>query len=104
MKIPTQFSMGCHTWKVMIVSKEEMAVRSDSMDGTKSDAPYGLTNSDLCEISIRSDVCESLQWHSFWHEFMHVLTGSAGLPKLNNDEDRIDLLGLLMAQAQQTME
>jgi len=94
--------MGCHLWTVTIVSKEEMDTLFDGGEG--NEVPLGLTLTHECRICVRDDPCESVRWHAFWHEFVHVLTASAGLSKIDKNEDLVELLGMLIAQAQQTME
>lgn len=104
MKIPRSFTIGCHLWTVKVVSKSEMEALAKEYMGDDEDAPFGMNIVATCEVFVRGDACETVQWHSFWHEFVHVLLGSAGLSKINDDEDKVDLLALLIAQAQQTMK
>lgn len=99
MRIPKSFQMGPHFWRVHFVTAAEMAKRAGD------DVTEGLTVFETCEVLIvRKGRSQSYVDHIFWHELTHILAKTAGMSKLGEDEDKVDLLGGLLCQAVNTFK
>jgi hypothetical protein len=85
MKIPKKFKLGSRTWKVIIVGKRKW---------------YGSCSVTKCTIKLSSlNKTNEEAWHTFCHELMHAISGTIGFERLNKDEDKIDAMGNMLAQA-----
>jgi len=104
-RIPRQFKIGPHTIKVRIVTQKGMLAAYRARDGElppDEDAPYGYTyfaGNTIYVQRVRKGFPKSLQMHTFWHEYFHMLFHHAGRHRLSLDETLVDSLGGLQLQA-----
>jgi Zn-dependent peptidase ImmA (M78 family) len=88
---PNKFKLGSRTWKVERVERRGRWV--------------GKCSADRCRIRLnmrRIKSNEELR-HTFFHELMHAICATMGWTRLDNDEDKIDAIGNLLAQVEQTL-
>lgn len=102
-KIPKAFQMGPHRIEVKIVPFEELQKHPMAQGGVL----FGLC--DYCEntiyvAGIHRRHPKSMQFHTFWHEYFHMLFDKACRPRLAKDEGLVDMCGLLHLQAMNTLE
>lgn len=64
MQIPETLKVGSHTWKVRLVSQQEL--------GDSTDGDY---NTETMEIRIHEGLPVPMQELTFFHELLHVLNG-----------------------------
>jgi hypothetical protein len=109
-RIPKSFELGPHTYTVHIVSDKEMreACRRHG-DPLEDDelAPRGLTAWEARKIYVQRvsrEHSKVSQWHTFWHEYFHVLIDATGRERMARDEVLVDSLGVLQTQAMKTMK
>lgn len=104
-KIPKSFKLGGHTFKVTMVTDEEMQAkcRAAGYDKGETDA-YGLFMPDRLQIFIqkpdrklRYSVCLQTFWHEFGHALLWVMDD-----KRQTDEKYVDQLGHYFHQATQS--
>lgn len=87
---PTSFKLGSRTWKVEIVSRRGKWL--------------GKADGYRCRIRLnrkRIKDNEELR-HTFFHELMHAICFTMGWDKLNFDEAKIDAIGNMLAQVEDT--
>lgn len=98
-KIPRSFTIGPHKWTVKILPLKAMA---QMFPEDKDNPPMGATmqiRNLIVVQDVREGFSESQQYHTFWHEYFHALLFASGHTAMSNDEDLVDLLGMLTAQA-----
>jgi Zn-dependent peptidase ImmA (M78 family) len=87
MKIPTEFQLAARTW---IVRYKRMPRHFGKCD----------TNAGIIYLDTKLKAQDEL--HVFLHELFHAIASTAGREKFNKDEELIDSLSALLAQAMRT--
>lgn len=90
MNIPTTFKVANRTWRVKRVNLKTCLGRC-------------IPGKALIEIDSKITE-EELLIHTFLHELLHATAGTLGWSKVNEDENRLDALAALLAQAFATAE
>jgi hypothetical protein len=86
MKIPRRFQLANRTWRV-----EYKNLRKE----------IGRTSFHKAVIYLDKSLRRNPEvlYHTFIHELLHATSGTMGWKRVNNDEDRIDVLAAMLAQA-----
>lgn len=100
--LPKTFKLVNRTWRVKLVSAEEMA-RQDENDTHTTinphDASRGLCDPFEAVIYLNRDFPTDDIVHSFWHEIGHaMLFASGAFSRKAHNEHIVDHFGALMAQ------
>lgn len=85
--------------------RELLTQHKDSL-GPNEEPPYGYSVFGTKEIFVRrvsKDFPIAMQWHTFWHEYFHMLLDAANRDRMARDEVLVDNLGGLHMQAMMTL-
>jgi hypothetical protein len=97
-KIPESFTLGSFTFKVHVVSEEEM---SKVLDGYQA---YGVLLTDQLTIYLQKPdrkLKKSIVMQTFWHEFSHAVLWVMNHKDYSN-EKVVDQLGHMLKQFHDT--
>jgi len=93
MIIPKRFKLANRTWHVVFRKRMK-----DYGETLADDATIKLN------VKLREPGREELLLHTWLHELLHAASGTMGWNEVNDDEDRIDVLAGMLAQAMTTAE
>ncbi len=94
LKIPTSFQLGAHTFKVTVVTEEQMLKR---LGGKAAYAVFFPDSQEILVLERTRGLSESLRAQSFYHELSHALLWTANSRDYDN-ERVVDAMGHALVQ------